>query len=338
MQIVKSPKAITEANFKTGFSLTVIVPVFNEEQTLIAFHHELCKVFAKIRHERIQVIYIDDGSTDNSWQIIKKLACTFAAIERIRLSRNFGKEAAMTAGLDHAQGGAVTIVDADLQDPPELLITMLSTLREGYDVVNMKRRKRHGEGFLKSLLTKAYYHLFHWLSDTPIETDVGDFRMLSRRVVDQIKQLPERNRYMKGIMSWPGYRQTKILFDRPKRLLGSTKWSLFGLISLALSGITAFSVKPLRLSTFAGVLVSLSAFLYGLWVFAKTVLFGDAVAGYPSLMLVLLFIGGVQLLCIGILGEYLGRVFIESKGRPIYLLMEKESSLNAAALRSVGSG
>lgn len=309
-----------------AYDLSVIVPVFNEQQTLVEFHHQLCTVLAKMRKERVQLIYINDGSTDNSWQLIKQLQCDFVDIDRINLSRNFGKEAAMTAGLDHALGNAVTILDADLQDPPELLVSMLAELRQGFDVVNMKRRKRLGESWLKRFCSSHYYRLFQWMSDIQIETEVGDFRMLSRRVVNDIQQLSERNRYMKGIMSWPGYRSTTMLFDRPQRVAGETKWSLLQLCALALSGITAFSVKPLRLATYAGAIVSLSAFVYGLWVLAKTVLFGETVMGYPSLMLVMLFLGGVQLLGIGIVGEYLGRIFTEAKARPIYLVMDKESS------------
>lgn len=306
--------------------LTIIVPVYNEEITLLTFHHELSRVLAKMPEEQTEILYINDGSLDQSWSIMTSLSSQHASIECINLSRNFGKEAAVSAGLDFAKGHAITILDADLQDPPELLHKMLTTLRKGYDVVNMKRRKRHGESWFKQFCAKYYYRLFRWMSDTPIDTDVGDFRMLSRRVTNEIKKLPERNRYMKGIMSWPGYRQTTLMFDRPKRIAGQTKWSIIQLCNLAISGITAFSVKPLRLATCAGIILSLSAFFYGSWVFIKTVLYGESVAGYPSLMIIMLLLGGVQLLGIGILGEYLGRIFIESKGRPVYLIMEKQSS------------
>lgn len=317
----------------TEYSLSIIVPVFNEQACLLHFHKTLCDVLRLMPKEMAQIIYVNDGSTDGSWHIIQQLTSPIADVFRINLSRNFGKEAAMTAGLDHASGQAVTILDADLQDPPALLPQMLAKLREGYDVVNMQRRFRQGESFFKRVCATQFYHLFSWLSDVQITPQAGDFRVMSRRVVSAINALPERNRYMKGIMSWPGYRQTTLVFDRPERSAGETKWSFLQLISLALSGITAFSSKPLRFATFAGVLVSLFAFTYGLWVLFKTLFFGDAVAGFPSLMLVVLFLGGAQLLGIGILGEYLSRLFIESKARPVYLIMEKEST---SALLSQG--
>jgi glycosyltransferase involved in cell wall biosynthesis len=310
----------------SGIDLSIIIPVFNEEEVLGIFHHELCKVLAQMLQQRIEIIYINDGSSDGSWQLIRDLTCHFADLVRINLSRNFGKEAAMTAGFDVARGAAITILDADLQDPPELLPQMLAKLHEGYDVVNMKRHRRRGESFIKTFCAAQYYKLFQRLSDTPVPTEVGDFRMLSRRVVTQIRQLNERSRYMKGLMSWPGYKQTTILFDRPKRKAGKTKWSFVQLVLLALSGITAFSVKPLRLATILGTLLSCSAFAYGMWVLIKTMLFGDPVAGYPSLVLIFLFMGGVQLIAIGIVGEYVGRIFIESKGRPNYLIMDSNST------------
>lgn len=306
------------------YDLTIIVPVFNEQESLTVFHNTLCEALSHMPGEMVQLIYINDGSRDDSWTILQALQCSFADVYRINLSRNFGKEAAMTAGLDASLGDAVTILDADLQDPPDRLSDMLKTLRQGFDVVNMKRKTRSGESAFKLFCARHYYRLLHWISDTPLETEVGDFRMLSRRVVDAINELPEKNRYMKGIMSWPGFKQTTLLFDRPKRVAGKSKWSLFQLCGLALSGITAFSVKPLRLATLTGALVSAGAFFYGLSVLTKTLIFGEAVAGYPSLMLALLFIGGAQLLGIGILGEYLGRVFLESKARPIYWVMDNE--------------
>lgn len=331
MQLVASsePQAHFEPSKETD--LSVIVPVFNEQESLHKFHHALSVVIARMTNEYVQIIYVNDGSTDSSWEILQQLSCPVAEICCINLSRNFGKEAAMTAGLDHARGNAVTLLDADLQDPPELIIPMLEALRKGYDIVNMRRNKRFGETPFKVFCAKHYYRLFRWLSDTPVQTEVGDFRMLSARVVSHIRELPERNRYMKGIMSWPGFAQTTLTFDRPERVAGNTKWSFLELCGLALSGITAFSVKPLRLATIVGTLVSASAFFYGAWVLSKTLIFGESVAGYPSLMLVVLFLGGIQLLGIGILGEYLGRVFIESKGRPVYLVMDNLTKPAVAA-------
>ena len=306
--------------------LSVIVPVYNEALVLSTFHHELCRVISTLSECRVEVIYVNDGSSDSSWSIMKTLTCLFADIHVINLSRNFGKEAAMTAGFDFAKGEAVTVLDADLQDPPHLLPKMLMKMAQGYDVVNMQRRHRDGESLFKLFSAKQFYRLLQWLSDTPVESEVGDFRLLSKRVVEHLKQLPERSRYMKGLMSWPGFKQATLQFDRPERRAGETKWSFFKLVGLALSGITAFSVKPLRLGIFAGGLVSASAFIYGIWVAAKTVLFGEPVAGFPTLLLMQLFLGGVQLIAVGIVGEYVGRIFVETKGRPIYLVMDAEST------------
>ena len=310
-------------------TLSIIVPVFNEQEMLPQFHHQLSKVLALMTNECFEIIYINDGSTDNSWHLMQTLNSqrSNVVVKRINLSRNFGKEAAMTAGLDHSVGQAVVLLDADLQDPPQLLPQMLDAWRQGFDVVNMRRSARLGESRFKRFSAHVYYRMLDHLSDVPLQKDVGDFRLLSRRVVEQIKRLPERTRYMKGIMSWPGFRQTTLSFERPERVAGETKWSFFQLVKLGLSGITAFSVKPLRLATWAGALTSISAFVYGAIVLIKTLVYGEAVAGYPSMMLVALFLGGVQLLAIGILGEYVGRIYTETKARPVYLVMDVESNL-----------
>ena len=307
-------------------TLSIIVPVYNEQEMLPIFHHELSKEVARLNNEFIEIIYINDGSQDDSWNIMQQLPSQNKSVRCLNLSRNFGKEAAVTAGLDHAVGQCAVILDADLQDPPSLLPQMLNAWRKGADVVNMKRGERYGESKFKLLCANAYYWLLDKLTDVPLERNVGDFRLLSRRVIDHIKQLPERNRYMKGIMSWPGFEQTTITFDRPARVAGETKWSFLQLVKLGLSGITAFSVKPLRLASWIGAFISISAFVYGLWVASKTLIFGDPVAGFPTIVLIQLFLGGLQLLTIGILGEYIGRIFIETKGRPIYLLMDDKSS------------
>lgn len=304
--------------------LSIIVPVYNEQEVLSIFHQHLTYVLDTMQHETIEVIYINDGSKDNSWSVMQSLTSNTAKIRCVNLSRNFGKEAAMTAGLDVSVGNAVIFLDADLQDPPELIPQMLATWRQGFDVVNMKRKERKGESRFKLFCAHCYYRILEAMSDSPIEKDVGDFRLLSRRVVNEIKALPERNRYMKGIMSWPGFNKTTLYFDRPERAAGETKWSFLQLVRLGLAGITSFSVKPLKLATWAGALVSMGAFIYAAWVMLKTLLFGEAVAGYPSLMLVQLFLGGVQLLAIGILGEYMGRIFTETKGRPVYIIMDEE--------------
>ncbi|MDP7592955.1 MAG: glycosyltransferase family 2 protein [Litorilituus sp.] len=322
MQLVNN-----ESSIKDEIILSIIVPVYNEQEMLPLFHHQLAKVLSTISDDSFEIIYVNDGSTDDSWNVMLNLTSHYAIVECINLSRNFGKEAAMTAGIDSAKGQAVILLDADLQDPPELIPQMLEAWRKGYDVVNMKRSARLGESKFKCWTAHVYYRLLEHLSDVPLQKDVGDFRLLSRRVIEGIKQLSERSRYMKGILSWPGYKQTTISFERPERAAGETKWSFIQLVKLGLSGITAFSVKPLRISTWAGALISASAFIYGLWIVMKTLIFGEVVAGYPSMMLIQLFLGGVQLLAIGILGEYVGRIYAEAKARPIYLIMDKESSI-----------
>lgn len=306
-------------------TVSIIVAAYNEAEMLPIFHHELAKVLAVLPTETVEIVYINDGSSDDTWQIMQQLPSPHASIELINLSRNFGKEAAMTAGLNHAKGQAVILLDADLQDPPLLIPQMLKAWRQGFDVVNMKRKERLGESRFKVLSAHLYYRLLASLCDVNIEKDVGDFRLLSRRVVDEIKQLPERNRYMKGIMAWPGFKQTIITFDRPSRVAGETKWSFLQLVKLGLSGITSFSVKPLKLATWLGLLVSCGAFVFSVYVFVKALMWGDPVAGYPSLMLMQLWLGGVQLMAIGLLGEYVGRIFTETKQRPIFIVQDKQS-------------
>ncbi len=316
-------------------TLSVIVPVYNEQEVLQQFHSTVLNILEALPC-LCEIIYVNDGSQDDSWTLLQSLSSTEVNIVRINLSRNFGKEAAMTAGLDNAQGQAVILLDADLQDPPELIPKMLAKWQQGYDVVNMKRTQRHGESTFKKLSAHWYYRLLSFLSDVPIEKDVGDFRLLSRRVIEQIKNLPERTRYMKGIMAWPGFSQATITFERPERAAGETKWSFFQLIGLGLSGITSFSVKPLKLATWLGAGISFSTFIFGIFLLFKTLVFGNDVAGYPSMMLVQLFLGGIQLIAIGLLGEYVGRIYIESKARPIYIVMDNYSSKASISEQSHG--
>jgi len=303
--------------------LSILIPMYNEAEMLQPLFSRLSQVLSSIP-ESSEIVFIDDGSSDNTWDLLQQLPVSASEHQCIRLSRNFGKEAAMTAGLEQARGLAVILLDADLQDPPELIPQMLQAWREGFDVVNMKRRKRVGESWFKRLSAAAFYRVINGMAESPVPENVGDFRLISRQVVDSINTLPERNRFMKGILSWPGFSQTEILFDRDPRHLGETKWNYSKLIGLAMDGITSFSIKPLRLATWAGLLTALSAFTYGGWVFLKTVLWGGEVAGYPSLMIVQVALAGVQLLALGLIGEYLGRVFMEVKQRPIYLIREVE--------------
>lgn len=301
--------------------LSVVVPLYNEEAVLEACHLRLCKVLDSLQ-QMCEIVYVDDGSSDRSWDLACQLTSSVHQVRTIRLSRNFGKEAAMSAGLQSTQGMAVVLLDADLQDPPELIPAMVDQWQSGFDVVDMKRKQRHGESWFKRTTASLFYKLINRLSDLPIPENVGDFRLMDRRVVDEINKLPERTRFMKGLFTWPGFRRTTILFDREPRHAGQTKWNYTQLVHLAFEGITSFSTRPLRLATGAGLLTSLAAVVMALVVFAKTLVWGDPVAGYPTTIMVILLLGGVQLLSIGLMGEYVGRLFIEAKQRPLFVVMD----------------
>lgn len=300
-------------------SLSVIVPVFNEEQALPALHRRLAAALVATG-VNWEILYVDDGSDDGTPRVLKELQASDSAVGIARLSRNFGKEAAMTAGLRLTRGAAVVLIDADLQDPPELIARMIEAWRDGADVVNMRRRSREGETWLKKATAHGFYRVINRLSEVPIPEDVGDFRLLSRRVVDALNTLPEHNRFMKGLFAWVGYAQTTIEYDRQPRIAGYTKWHYGKLWDFALQGITGFSLAPLKLATYAGLISAGAAFLYALYFLIKTLAVGEPVHGFPTLIVTILLLGGLQLMATGILGEYLGRMFIETKRRPLYLL------------------
>jgi len=301
--------------------LSIIIAMYNEELVIEQCHQRTVAALDSL-NEHCEIIYVDDGSSDNSSNIVSDFSSPNHKIVTIHLSRNFGKEAAMSAGLQAAQGRAVILLDADLQDPPELIPAMVAMWKKGCDVVDMQRSKRHGEGLFKRLTARAFYKIINALSDIPIPANVGDFRLLDRRVVDEINKLPERNRFMKGLLAWPGFRRTTLHFEREARQAGETKWNYAKLLHLAFEGITSFSTKPLRLATIAGLVTSMAAVITALVVLAKTLFWGDAVAGYPSTIIIVLLLGGIQLLAIGLMGEYVGRLFIEAKQRPLFIVME----------------
>ena len=304
--------------------LTVVVPACNEAAGLAEFHRRLAATLDALARDTdladATVLYVDDGSTDATWAEIDALAAADARVGALRLSRNFGKELALTAGLDHADADAVVLIDADLQDPPELIPQLLEQWRAGYDVVYATRSARDGESSVKRMTAAAFYRVMERLSDTPVPRDTGDFRLLSRRAVDAMRELRERQRFMKGLFGWIGYRQTAVGYRREPRHAGRSKWSYWRLWNLAVEGITSFSAAPLKLATWLGVGTALLAFLYGAWVLVKALIWGDPVRGYPTLMVVILFLGGVQLLALGVIGEYLGRLYAESKQRPLYFI------------------
>jgi glycosyltransferase involved in cell wall biosynthesis len=302
-------------------SISVIVPAYNEEESLEEFHRRLSLVLDDIGAPA-EIVYVNDGSRDNSLAVITALHERDGRVVVIDLSRNFGKEIALTTGLDHARGDVVVLMDADLQDPPEFIPELVNGWLQGHDVVYAKRISRDGEGVLKKVTAYIFYRVIQRLSHVQIPEDTGDFRLLSRRVVDSLKQLREQHRFMKGLFAWVGYPQVAVPYHRDSRFAGQTKWNYWKLWNFALEGITSFSSVPLKLSTYFGLLVAAIAFFNGVWIIAKTLILGEVVQGFPTLMVTILFLGGTQLVAIGILGEYIGRMFDESKSRPLYFISD----------------
>lgn len=298
--------------------LSVVVPVFNEQANLTAFHARLSAVMDRLG--TWEAVFVDDGSTDASRDVLNALHRADPRVAVLSLSRNFGKEIATTAGLDHARGAAMIIIDADLQDPPELIPDLVAGWREGFDTVYAQRRTRAGESWLKRLTAHLFYRAMDRLADIEVPVDTGDFRLMSRRVVDAVLQLREHHRCMKGLFAWVGFSAKAVLYDRDPRHAGRSTWGYVGLWGLALESITGFTVAPLKVATYLGLAVALFASVFGAQLIARTLLFGNPVPGYPSLMSVILFLGGVQLITLGVIGEYLGRVFNETKARPLYLV------------------
>lgn len=300
-------------------SITFVIAAYNEQAALPLMHARLVKVMDALDAD-CQVLYVDDGSRDGTWDVMLELATGDTRVALLRMARNFGKELALTAGLDHVDTDAAMVLDADGQDPPELVPQFVAKWREGYDVVYGTRSRREGETWLKRATAAAFYRVMTRLSDTAIPRDTGDFRLVSRRVLDALRQMRERQRFMKGLFAWVGFRQVSLAYEREPRVAGGSKFNYWRLWNLALEGITSFSTVPLRLATYVGVFTAMLAFGWGLWIIARTVLWGDPVQGWPSLMTVVLFLGGLQLVALGIVGEYLGRLYVEAKQRPLYLV------------------
>ena len=302
--------------------VTILVPCFNEENSLDLLYERLRTIFEQVDNYAFEILLVNDGSKDQTLAKMQELHDKDATVSYVSLSRNFGKENAMLAGLDYAEGDAVILMDADLQDPPELIPQMLQEWEKGYDDVYARRRTRAGETWFKKTSAYWYYRILQKFADIEIPADVGDFRLLDRQAVNALCSLREKQRYTKGLFSWIGYNKRELLFDRDPRAVGNSKMNFLKLFSLAVDGITSFSVAPLRLASVLGFLISSIAFCYLLFVIAKTLLFGDPVAGYPSMISIILFMGGIQLVVLGIIGEYVGRIFYEAKGRPDYLVSE----------------
>jgi len=306
--------------------ISLLIPVYNEQEVLRHLYERLSKLAGEVTQYDFEFLFINDGSRDNTLEMLKTYAETDKRIAYLNLSRNFGKETAMIAGLDHVTGDATVIIDADLQDPPELIPRMITYWEEGYDDVYARRKSRAGESWFKKITSEVFYKILQKSTSIPIQQDTGDFRLLSKRCVEALTQFRESQRYTKGMFSWIGYKKKEILYDRDPRAAGETKWNYSKLTNFAIDGITSFTTAPLRISSVFGILVSLAAFIYILYLVIRTIFFGTDLAGYPSMMAVILFLGGIQLLSLGVIGEYIGRIFNETKNRPLYLIEEYHQS------------
>ena len=302
--------------------LSVVIPVFNENEVLPQLRARLSPVLDKCTTD-YEIIFVNDGSTDNTLPLLKTWAAQDNRIKIISLSRNFGKEAAVTAGLSAATGQAVIILDADLQDPPEIIPQLWEKFKEGFDNVYGVRQDRSSDSFFKRVTAGTFYKLYNKLADTPIPYNAGDYRLLSRRAVQAVLALPEHERFMKGLFTWVGYKSVAVPFTREKRAAGKTKWSYWKLWNFALNGLTASTTLPLKLWTYFGLFISCVSFVFALWTAYKKLVFGNPVSGYTSIMVAILFFSGVQLITLGVIGEYLSRIFNEVKQRPAYFIDEK---------------
>lgn len=316
--------------------ISVIVPVYNESEVIGTFYDRATEAFARLEGLDYEFVFVDDGSRDGSYQKLSMFAATDPHVCVLKFSRNFGHQIAITAGIDYARGDCVVVIDADLQDPPEVVSAMVDKWRQGFDVVYGVRAEREGEGTMKLATASLFYRLLGRLTTIQIPVDVGDFRLMSRRAVDQLKQLREKDRFVRGLVSWIGFNQTGVLYHRDKRYAGETKYPYRKMIKFALDGITSFSTAPLKVASWTGYGAALLAILYLLSVFVQKML-GHTVEGWATIMVALLFLGSVQLICLGILGEYLGRVFNEVKPRPMYVVEEVLASSSSRELRVAGS-
>ena len=321
--------------------LTVVVAAYNEAEALPLLQPRIAAALdGLLRDEGVEgrVLYVDDGSRDGTWAAMREIAANDPRVSLLRLSRNFGKELALTAGLDRVTEGAAMILDADGQDPPELIPRFVAKWREGFDDVHGTRSAREGEGWIKRATAHVFYRVIGRLSKTPVPADTGDFRLLSPRALAALRELRERHRFMKGLFGWVGFNQVAIPYQREPRLAGRSKFGFWKLWNFALEGITSFSTAPLRAATYLGVATAFVAFVYGAWIIAKALLWGDPVAGWPTMMSVILFLGGVQLVALGLIGEYLGRLYEEAKRRPLYLVDAWLPSAGVSSAASTAEG
>ena len=311
--------------------VTILIPAYNEEEVLGSLFDRLDGLANSIKNYKFEFLFVNDGSRDNTLEIIKSQAKKDSRVSYINLSRNFGKEIAMIAGIDHVRGDAMVIIDADLQDPPELIPEMIKHWEEGYDDVYARRSSREGETWLKKKTSEMYYKILQSSTNIPIQIDTGDFRLLDRRCIDALKQFRESQRNTKAMFSWIGYKKKEILYNRDPRLAGTTKWNYRKLSNLAIDGITSFTTAPLRIATITGLLISAISFLYIIYLLVRPLFGVSTGAGYSSTLAVILFMGGVQMLFLGIIGEYIGRIFNETKNRPLYFIEEYHAGTDKKA-------
>jgi len=302
--------------------LSIVVPCYNEEDVIDIFLQKIFVVFEKLG-KSYEIIFVNDGSRDNTLEILKEKAKERDDVRVISLSRNFGKEAALSAGLDMSKGEVVVPIDVDLQDPPELILDFVKKYEEGYDVVVGKRVDRTTDTNAKRISAELFYKMHNKISDIEIPHNVGDYRLMSRRVVEELKKLPETQRFMKGIFAWLGFKTAVVEYKRDERAAGNTSFNGWKLWNFALDGITSFSTVPLRIWLYIGMFLAFVSFIYGSWIILKTLIFGVDSPGYASMITVILFLGGIQLMGIGILGEYIGRIYLESKNRPVYIIEDE---------------
>jgi glycosyltransferase involved in cell wall biosynthesis len=308
--------------------ICILIPAYNEQEVLPLLNDRLVNLANDNKKYEFEFLFVNDGSKDKTLNIIKEFAKNDKRISFVNLSRNYGKEIAMIAGIDYSNADATVIIDADLQDPPELIPQLIEWWEKGYDDVYARRRTRSGETWFKRFTSEKYYKLLQKSTRITIQRDTGDFRLLDKRCIEALRQFRESQRYTKGMFSWIGFNKKEILYDRDPRVAGETKWNYLKLINLAIDGLTSFTTSPLRIATIVGFFVSLGAFLYTIYLVIRTIFFGSDLAGYPSMMAVILFLGGVQLLSLGIIGEYVGRIFNETKNRPLYFIDEYYASKN----------
>ncbi|QOP43173.1 glycosyltransferase family 2 protein [Sulfurimonas sediminis] len=302
--------------------LSIVVPCYNEEDVIDIFLNKIFSVLAYI-DEDFEIVFVNDGSRDSTLSVLKEKSKEYGNVRVINLSRNFGKEAALTAGLDASKGEVVVPIDVDLQDPPELILDFIKKYKEGYDVVVGKRVDRTTDSTAKRISAEFFYKIHNKISDIEIPHNVGDYRLMSRRVVNELKKLPESQRFMKGLFAWLGFKTAVVEYKRDARIAGDSSFNGWKLWNFALDGITSFSTAPLRVWLYIGLGLAFISFVYGSWIILKTLLFGADTPGYASMITVVLFLGGIQLMGIGILGEYIGRIYVESKNRPIYIVEDE---------------